>query len=335
MRSRTATGLAGPRVVQITAATMGTGDDELGALLMRSFLKTQAQLDRRPDAVLFYNDGVKLCCEGSVLLDDLEALEAAGVEIIACGTCLNFFDLADRLRVGRVTDMLEIASRLADAGSDCPPVSWVRPIYLDHGATAFPKAPGVTDAMVRFLAEASGNPGRGGHRLTVAASRAIEGAREEVAALLGGDPERTLFGPGATFWLNTILNSRLERGTRVVVSALEHNAVMRPLRWLEEPSRRRDRGGHRIRVSRCADDLRGRGRGGREENGPGGADPRLQSSPAPCCRWPRWRRRWRRSRWWWTRRRPRAACGSILPPSARPLSCARGTRGCWGRPVSV
>jgi selenium metabolism protein YedF len=108
---------AGPRVVQITAATMGTGDDELGALLMRSFLKTQSQLERRPDAILFYNDGVKLCCEGSVLLEDLRALEAAGIEIIACGTCLNFFELADQLRVGRVTDMLEIASRLADAGT--------------------------------------------------------------------------------------------------------------------------------------------------------------------------------------------------------------------------
>jgi selenium metabolism protein YedF len=108
---------AGPRVVQITAATMGTGDDELGALLLRSFLKTQSQLDRKPNAVLFYNDGVKLCCEGSVLLDDLAALETGGIEIIACGTCLNFFELGDQLRVGRVTDMLEIASRLADAGS--------------------------------------------------------------------------------------------------------------------------------------------------------------------------------------------------------------------------
>ena len=107
----------GPRVVQITAGTMGSGDDELGALLLRSFLKTQTELERRPDAVLFYNDGVKLCCEGSYLLDDLRGLEAAGVEIIACGTCLNFFELADQLRVGRVTDMLEIAGRLADAGS--------------------------------------------------------------------------------------------------------------------------------------------------------------------------------------------------------------------------
>lgn len=107
----------GPRVVQITAATMGSGNDELGGLLMRSFLKTQSQLDRRPDAVLFYNNGVKLCCEGSVLLEDIRALEVSGVEIIACGTCLNYFELADQLAVGRVTDMLEIASRLAAAGS--------------------------------------------------------------------------------------------------------------------------------------------------------------------------------------------------------------------------
>ena len=106
-----------PRVVQITAATMGSGDDELGALLLRSFLKTQAELEQKPDAILFYNDGVKLCCEGSYLLDDLRELEATGVEIIACGTCLNFFELSEQLRVGRVTDMLEIAGRLAEAGS--------------------------------------------------------------------------------------------------------------------------------------------------------------------------------------------------------------------------
>jgi cysteine desulfurase family protein len=106
-------------------------------------------------------------------------------------------------------------------------------VYLDHGATSFPKAPGVADAMVRFLEERAGNPGRGGHQLTLAASRAIENAREEVAALLGGNPERTLFGSGATFWINTILASHLWHGSRVVVSALEHNAVMRPLRWYE------------------------------------------------------------------------------------------------------
>ncbi len=108
-----------------------------------------------------------------------------------------------------------------------------KPIYLDHGATSWPKAPGVVEAVARFLEHEAGNPGRGGHRLTVAASRAIEGARENIASLLGADPERTLLGSGATFWLNTVLLTRLRPGDRVVTSALEHNAVMRPLRWLE------------------------------------------------------------------------------------------------------
>ncbi len=106
-------------------------------------------------------------------------------------------------------------------------------IYLDHAATSFPKAPGVSRAVARFLDESAGNPGRGGHRLTVAASRAVEGCRDAVASLLGADPERTLLGPGATFWINTVLAGILGTGDRVVVSALEHNAVMRPLRHLE------------------------------------------------------------------------------------------------------
>lgn len=111
----------GPRVVQITGPTMGAGNDELGALLLRSFLKTQVQLDRRPDAIIFYNEGVRLCCEGSPLIEDLRALAGEGIEIIACGTCLNFLELGDQLRVGRVTDMLEIATRLAEAGATVRP----------------------------------------------------------------------------------------------------------------------------------------------------------------------------------------------------------------------
>jgi cysteine desulfurase family protein len=106
-------------------------------------------------------------------------------------------------------------------------------IYLDHGATSFPKAPGVVEAMRRFVEHDAGNPGRGGHRLTLAASRSIEAARERVAGLLGSDPERTLIGPGATFWINTVLCSALGPDDRVVTSALEHNAVMRTLRDLE------------------------------------------------------------------------------------------------------
>jgi len=104
--------------------------------------------------------------------------------------------------------------------------------YLDNAATSFPKAPGVAAAMARFLGEEAGNPGRGGHRLTVAASRAVELSRLRVAELLGGHAERTLLGPGATFWLNTLLGDLVGPGDRVVTSALEHNAVMRPLERL-------------------------------------------------------------------------------------------------------
>ena len=106
----------GPTIIQVTSKVMGQGDDDLGELLLRSFLKTQAQLETKPSAILFYNDGVKLCCHGSLLIDDLRALESNNIEIIACGTCLNFFELADQLEVGRVTDMLEISSILAQAG---------------------------------------------------------------------------------------------------------------------------------------------------------------------------------------------------------------------------
>jgi len=107
---------SGPTLVQVTADTMGTGDDDLGALLMRSFIKTLPELDSVPNAIIFYNSGVKLCCEESLLLDDIRALEASGIEIIACGTCLNYYEIADKLAVGRGTDMLEIAGRLAAAG---------------------------------------------------------------------------------------------------------------------------------------------------------------------------------------------------------------------------
>lgn len=118
------------------------------------------------------------------------------------------------------------------------------PIYLDHAATAFPKAPGVAAAVAGFLEQDAGNPGRGGHRMALRASRCIEEARAEVGGLLGCAPERILFGPGATFWINTLLHSLTYQGSRIVVSALEHNAVMRPLTHL-----RRERGLDLVRLA--------------------------------------------------------------------------------------
>ncbi len=111
-----AVGVKTGRVIQITSSVMGSGDDELGALLLRSLIKTVDKLDHLPDTMVFYNGGVKLCCSGSELLGDLSTLETLGVEILVCGTCLNFFNHGDKLKVGRVTDMLEIGNSLAGAG---------------------------------------------------------------------------------------------------------------------------------------------------------------------------------------------------------------------------
>jgi cysteine desulfurase family protein len=111
-------------------------------------------------------------------------------------------------------------------------------IYLDHAATSWPKPAQVLAAMHDFLAEAGGNPGRSGHRLSIAAGRIVYDAREAVAELFNApDPMRVIFTLNATHAINIALHGLLQPGDRVVTSGIEHNAVMRPLRALESPSR--------------------------------------------------------------------------------------------------
>ena len=90
---------------------IGSGDDDLGAVLMRAAAKTLGALDPLPEVCLFMNAGVRLCCEGSAVLDALRDLEARGVELLCCGTCLDWFHLKDELTVGRASNMLEILTR--------------------------------------------------------------------------------------------------------------------------------------------------------------------------------------------------------------------------------
>lgn len=106
---------AGSDVVVIASEFMGSGDDELGAVLMKGFVFALTQLDELPATVLLYNGGVKLACAGSASLDDLKALAEAGVEIMSCGTCLNHYGLADQLGVGEVTNMYVIVEKQANA----------------------------------------------------------------------------------------------------------------------------------------------------------------------------------------------------------------------------
>jgi selenium metabolism protein YedF len=102
-------------VVVISSVVLGRGDEDLGRLLMQSFLGTLAQAESLPRKILLINSGVKLACEGSPVLDSLMAIEKRGVEIAACGTCLDYYGLRERLCVGSVTNMYSIVSALAEA----------------------------------------------------------------------------------------------------------------------------------------------------------------------------------------------------------------------------
>lgn len=102
-------------VLALSAATLGRGDDELGSQLMVNFLRTLAFRDDVPETVVCYNAGVKLALRDSPALPMLEALAQKGSDIVLCGTCVNYFQIADRLAVGRVGDMQGIVDALARA----------------------------------------------------------------------------------------------------------------------------------------------------------------------------------------------------------------------------
>lgn len=95
-------------VVVFGTDVMGNGDDQLGGALIKSFIYTITEAEVLPSAMIFYNGGVKLTTEGSAVIEDLQKIADAGVEILSCGTCLNFYGLTDKLQVGGVTNMYVI-----------------------------------------------------------------------------------------------------------------------------------------------------------------------------------------------------------------------------------
>lgn len=111
----------GDFVVAVDTATMGRGNDELGKVLMKGFIFAVTQLETLPNTMLFYNGGATLTTEGSDSLEDLKSLEAQGVVIKTCGTCLNYYNLTDKLQVGEVTNMYDIVETLAKAGKVVKP----------------------------------------------------------------------------------------------------------------------------------------------------------------------------------------------------------------------
>jgi len=105
------------KTIIINSKTLGRGSEELGERLMGSFLRKLCILESKPDAIIFYNSGVSLLAKGSSVLDALDKLFNAGIDIMACGTCVAYYKLNDKLVVGRMSNMQEIASILLDSES--------------------------------------------------------------------------------------------------------------------------------------------------------------------------------------------------------------------------
>lgn len=109
-------GAAAPATVLIASAGIGRGDEQLAALLMRGFLYSLTEGETLPARIILMNGGVRLAVDGSDSLINLRRLADQGVEVLACGTCLEFYELKDSLAVGRVTNMYEIAGLLLQGG---------------------------------------------------------------------------------------------------------------------------------------------------------------------------------------------------------------------------
>jgi selenium metabolism protein YedF len=107
------------RTILIQSEFLGRGSDELGELLMSRFLTVLTDSKVKPASLLFLNSGVKLVVEGSWALTHLKKLEEQGVEILACGTCLDFFELTDKLKVGKPTNMVATVDSLLNSDIVC------------------------------------------------------------------------------------------------------------------------------------------------------------------------------------------------------------------------
>lgn len=108
-------------VVAIGSSQMGNGAEELGKSLMKAFIFALTKQDYLPETILFFNSGANLTCEGSDSLADLKELEAQGVEILTCGTCLDFYNLKEKLAVGGVTNMYVIVEKMEKASAVVKP----------------------------------------------------------------------------------------------------------------------------------------------------------------------------------------------------------------------
>jgi selenium metabolism protein YedF len=107
------------KVFLIQSEGLGKGDDKLGALLMANFLRLLGESATKPKALVFWNTGVRLVCEGSQVLGYLKRLEELGIEILSCTTCLEYFNLLDKLKIGTPTTMIKSIQSMMNSETVC------------------------------------------------------------------------------------------------------------------------------------------------------------------------------------------------------------------------
>ena len=102
-------------VVYINSHLLGSGDDALGSFLMKAFLKTPLDLETQPNRLILVNSGVQLAAENSKVLESLQGLSDKGVEIACCGTCIDFYKLKGKTKVGIISNMYDIVQSMIEA----------------------------------------------------------------------------------------------------------------------------------------------------------------------------------------------------------------------------
>jgi len=102
-------------IVVFSSNKMGKGDDDLGAILMKAFIHTLLSLESVPSKLIFYNSGVLLATNESGVVDDLQALQDKGVEILICGTCANYYNIGDKIKTGIISNMFDILNTMNNA----------------------------------------------------------------------------------------------------------------------------------------------------------------------------------------------------------------------------
>ena len=105
------------KTIIIHSESIGRGDDDVGRKIMGSFLRKLAVEQNRPEQIIFFNSGVKLLAEGSPVLDAVDMLQQAGIRLLACGTCVNSFGLAEKIEQELISDMRTLVSKLMNSDS--------------------------------------------------------------------------------------------------------------------------------------------------------------------------------------------------------------------------